>query len=63
MTGDELKEANRIFWIVKGHLIPAGWSDKEILSMQDSYVRRMWGNHEAVFREEGFEEAWNKRLS
>jgi len=63
MTQDELKEANRIFWIVKGHLIPEHWNDSDIISMQNEYIRRMWGNHEAVFHEVGFEEAWQKRMN
>lgn len=63
MTPAELKEANRLFWIVKGHLIPDSWTEQDILSMQDSYMRRMWGNHEAVFREDGFEAAWQAKSS
>ena len=36
-------------------------SDKEIAKMFfDGYFRRMWNNHEATYREEGFEEAWRK---
>lgn len=63
MTKEELKEANRIFWIVKGHLIPNQWSESDIQSMHDSYVRRVWGNHEACFHEDGFEDAWNKKTA
>ena len=62
MTQAELKEANRLFWIVKGHLVPDSWSEQDILAMQDSYMRRLWGNHEAVFREDGFEAAWSAKL-
>jgi hypothetical protein len=63
MTPSQLKEANRLFWIVKGHLIPSGWSEHDIASMQDSYLRRIWGNHEAVFHEDGFESAWQAKIS
>lgn len=63
MTQSELKEANRLFWIVKGHLIPDGWTENDIISMHDSYLRRMWGNHEAVFHEDGFEAAWQEKTS
>lgn len=63
MTPEQLKEANRLFWMVKGHLIPDSWSDFDIESMSESYTRRLWGNHEAVFHEVGFEEAWAKKQS
>jgi len=55
------KECNRMFWIVKGHLIPRAWHPEEIVEMYDSYFKRMWGNHETCYHEEGFEEAWAKR--
>lgn len=61
MTKDQLKECNRIFWIVKGHLIPESWSDTDILQMYDQYTKKIWGNHEATFHEVGFEDAWNAR--
>jgi len=63
MTLSELKEANRLFWIVKGHLIPDSWTEQDILSMQENYMRRLWGNHEAAFHEDGFEAAWQERSS
>ena len=61
MTDIERKEANRLFWIIKGHLIPEDWSDDDIASISDSYIKRVWGNHEACYREEGFEKAWNNK--
>lgn len=57
----DLKEANRLFWITKGHLIPPHWDEKAIKSVYDSYFARMWTNEEAYSREEGFEEAWQAR--
>ena len=63
MSIEQLKEANRLFWIVKGHLIPECWSEVDILNMSDDYLKRIWGNHEATFHEEGFEEAWNIKCS
>ena len=57
------KEANRFYWIVKGHLIPESWNDEAVLSIYDSYMKRIWGNHEAIVHEEGFEEAWKARVS
>lgn len=55
------KEANRFHWIVKGHLIPESWSDFQVEQVYYSYMKRIWGNHEAIIHEEGFEEAWAKR--
>ena len=38
------------------------WSNEEIESMADRCFRRLWGNHEAVYHLEGFEEAFNKQF-
>jgi len=55
------KEANRLHWIVKGHLIPVKESDKTVEQIYDSYFKRLWGNHEACVHEVGFEIAWKSR--
>lgn len=52
------KEANRLFWIVKGHLIPQSWSEETTEDMIQDYTKRIWYNEEAYLQEEGFEEAW-----
>ena len=57
------KEANRFYWIVKGQLIPESWSDKDVERIYNSYMKRIWGNHEAIVHEEGFERAWEDRES
>lgn len=57
----DLKEANRIFWMEKGHLIPVHWDDQSIKSVYDSYFQRLWYKEETLYREEGFEEAWRQR--
>lgn len=62
MTEAEIKESNRYYWIVKGHLIPKEWKETEILAVYESYFVRLWGNHENSVNEDGFEEAWNKRF-
>lgn len=62
MTENELKEfkeACRLFWIVKGHL---NTSNQTILESYNGYFKRMWGNHEACYHEEGFESAWHQKL-
>ena len=61
MTYFQEKEANRLFWIVKGHLIPESWDEKTIMSTYESYVNRLWGNIEAYQHEIGFEAAWARR--
>jgi hypothetical protein len=55
------KEANRFYWIVKGKLIDRNWSDEDVERTYDSYMKRIWGNHENCVHEEGFEEAWAVR--
>ena len=57
MPDDNIKEAYRIFWMVKGHLAA---SEETVLSCADGYFKRLWCNNEAYLHEEGFEEAWNK---
>ena len=61
MTPYQRKEANRLYWKVKGHLVPESWSEKDILEMYESYFRRLWGNHEQYIHERGFEQAWKRR--
>ena len=61
LSQEFLKNANRLMWIVKGQLIPEGYSDEDIVDMYDSYFRRCWGNIENYVHEEGFEEAWEKQ--
>ena len=61
MTYFERKEANRYYWMVKGQLIPASWSEDDVKKTYDSYFKRIWGNHEAPIHEIGFEAAWSKR--
>lgn len=61
MTSVELKWANQLFWMVKGHLIPDSWPESEIRKIEQSYFKRLWGNHEAHIHLEGFETAWENR--
>ena len=53
------KEAHRLFWMVKGHL---NTTERTILECAPGYFKRLWGNHEACYHEEGFEEAYKKLL-
>ena len=49
------KEAHRLFWLVKGHL----GDEKTVLSSADSYLKRLWGNHERMtYGMDGFEKAY-----
>jgi len=58
----DLKEANKMHYRVKGHLIPDGWSDSDIVSMYDSYFKRMWGNNEGQSSADQFEKVWQNKL-
>ena len=63
MTHKEFKWANELHWMVKGHLIPQEWAgdEQQVKSMENSYFKRLWGNHEALYRKDGFDLAWEKR--
>ena len=57
-----LKETAKLFYMVKGH-IPAWFSDcsaGELKEIHNKYLERLWGNIEAYYRTEGFEEAWEE---
>jgi len=55
------KDENEIFYAVKGHFIPSYWSRKDIDSMINSYIKRLWGNCERLPRtQEQFEQAWRQ---
>ena len=60
MTPVDFKEACRLFYMTKGHL---GTNDETIIACADGYFKRLWGNHEACYRLDGFEEAYNKRIN
>jgi len=57
------KEANRFLWIVKGRLAPDEYSEQDYLDVYDSYLKRLWGNHENYVHEEGFEEAYTEKYN
>ena len=61
MNGRTNQDENERFFAVQGHLIPSHWSRKDIDSMIDSYIKRLWGNCERLPRSsEAFEKAWEK---
>jgi len=53
------KEIAKLFYSVKGHLI----DEHNMQLVYDSYFKRMWGNHELVYHEDGFEEAYEEYLN
>jgi len=55
------KEVNRFMWIIKGQLVPDGYSEEDYLEVHDSYLHKIWGNHEASIHEDGFEEAYTEK--
>ena len=57
MTFEEIKEANRLMWAVKGMLIPLDYSIVDVNLTMKSYFKRLWCNCRP-YQFEGFEEAW-----
>ena len=57
----ELKEANRLHWAVKGHLIPKEYSEDDIKRTARSYFARLWTNCRD-YQFEGFEKAWKEKM-
>jgi hypothetical protein len=57
------KEANRYFWLVKGHLIPKQESDEIVEGYYNSYFKRLWNNESQCLDvyERGFEAAYAAR--
>lgn len=48
------RDIAKMFYIVKGHI-----TDKKTMEdSYDGYFKRMWGNHETCYHEDGFEEAY-----
>ena len=55
------KDANELYFAVKGQLIPDSWSQKDIDRMVDNYIARLWGNCERLPRtSERFESVWKE---
>lgn len=57
------KEANRLFWMVKGHLIPKTEPDDIVEGYYESYFKRLWNNESQCLDlyEDGFEQAYKLR--
>ena len=57
------KEANRLFWMVKGHLIPKTEPDDIVEGYYESYFKRLWNNESQCLGEyeRGFEQAYQLR--
>ena len=64
MDDEERKFANELHYAVKGFLIHPRYSDETVRQIKDSYLKRLWGNHERlVYCREGFEKAWSERVT
>jgi len=64
MDEEERKFANELHYAVKGHLINPLYNDNVVRQIKDSYMKRLWGNHERlVYCRENFEKEWNKRVT
>ena len=56
------KEANRLNWLIKGHLININESDKTVERIYNSYIERLWNNTErSEYGLIGFEAAYKRR--
>ena len=53
------KDIAKMFYIVKGHLT----DDRTMKDSYDGYFKRMWGNHEICYHEDGFEEEYKEYLN
>ena len=61
MTAREYKFANELHYAVKGHLINPNYSKEEVKRISDSYLKRLWGNHERlVYCSKDFEKLWEE---
>ena len=62
MTDTEIKFANELMYAVKGHLIPKEYSEQDIQSVYDGYMKRLWGNHERMsYCKDDFERLWQSK--
>ena len=50
-------------WILKGHLVPDGYSEKDYVDTHESFLKRLWGNHENCVHEDGFEKAYTEKYN
>lgn len=53
-----LKEIHKVFYMVKGYIT----DDDTARECYNGYTRRLWYNEEAYRYEDGFEEAYKKKL-
>ena len=59
MEQSKIKEAYRVFFLVKGHL---DITEDTALACYDNYFKRLWYNQEAWVREEAFEKENAKKF-
>jgi len=59
MEQNKIKEAYRIFFLVKGHL---DVTEETALACYNNYFKRIWYNQEAWVREEKFHAAYEKKF-
>ena len=62
VTEEVFIEAHRLNWIIKGQLIPDGWSTNDIKITYTNYTKRAWGKQESWVYQEGFDNAFAKRF-
>ena len=57
MTLNEKKMANRLYWMQHGTLMPASYSDSQMMEIQESI-----NTTDQFFNETAFESAWSSRM-
>ena len=55
------REANRLHWMFKGSLLPAGTSKFELEQNYNRYFKKGWGVVDPSNSLIGFDEAWAER--
>ena len=58
MSQPSHKEVHRIFYMVKGYIA----TDANAYASYDGYFKRLWYDEESYFKEDGFEEAYEKKF-
>ena len=58
MSQPSHKEVHRIFYMVKGYIA----TDTIAYASYSGYIKRLWYNEESYLKEDGFEEAYEKKF-
>jgi len=59
----ELKEWNRIYWMEKNRMMPSHWSIRDMKTLYERYLPRVWNSFETDDTTEEFENAWKDYIT